>query len=79
MGTCTHSTPVRYEWQETEVGLFGETEMQLARVGGTSTYVDLDIGRFKCSQCGEIGYYTGHWKKFFEEGIPCPGSDNIRR
>ena len=43
------------------------------------TYEDIDIGRFKCVQCGEVGYYTGHWKRFFEEGIPCPGSDKINR
>lgn len=40
-----------------------------------STQEDLDVGRFKCSRCGEIGYYTGLWKRYFEEGIPCPGSE----
>ena len=39
------------------------------------TYNDLDVGRFKCTQCGLVQYYTGHWKKFFEEGVSCPGSD----
>lgn len=39
------------------------------------TYEDMDVGRFKCTQCGLVQYYTGHWKKFFEEGTPCSGSD----
>lgn len=40
--------------------------------------VDLDVGRYKCTICGEIGYYTGHWKKYFEEGIPCPGVETLK-
>lgn len=40
-----------------------------------STNVDLDVGRFRCTQCGKTGYYTGLWKDFFEKGIPCSGSD----
>ena len=44
-----------------------------------STSVDIDIGRFRCAQCGEVGYYTGLWRDFHENGIPCPGSDGVRR
>jgi hypothetical protein len=46
-----------------------------------STYEDIvpGQGRFRCTQCGHIGYYTGLWRKFWEEGIPCPGSENIQR
>lgn len=43
------------------------------------TSVDIDVGRFKCTQCGEIGYYTGLWKRYFEEGVPCSGSDGVPR
>lgn len=45
----------------------------------TYTYADLSVGRFHCTQCGEIGYYTGLWRKFYEEGIPCPGSEGVQR
>lgn len=27
------------------------------------TTVDIDIGRYKCTQCGEVMYYTGTWRK----------------
>jgi hypothetical protein len=43
------------------------------------TYADLDVGRFYCTQCGEIGYYTGLWRAFHEDGIPCPGSELVQR
>lgn len=45
----------------------------------TNTTEDLDIGRWRCTQCGEIGYYTGLWRDYHEQGIPCPGSDRVRR
>lgn len=51
------------------------TTMEQAYERGT--YEDIDIGRFKCTQCGEVGYYTGHWRDFFEKGIPCFGSDRV--
>jgi len=43
------------------------------------TTEDIDIGRFRCTQCGEVMYYTGSWRKFHEEGVPCPGSDLAKK
>lgn len=57
----------------------GETEQQLVNVGGKSTQPDVDLGRFRCTQCCEYGYYTGFWRDFWEKGIPCPGSENLIR
>jgi hypothetical protein len=31
-----------------------------------STTVDIDTGRYKCTQCGEVMYYTGTWRKHWE-------------
>jgi hypothetical protein len=77
--TCTHSTPEYWEWQTVEHPFTGELVGEVFRCGGKSLCEDLDIGRWRCSACGEIGYYTGLWKRFYEEGIPCPGSDSVRR
>lgn len=44
-----------------------------------STFEDTGIGSFRCTQCGEVGYYTGHWKRYHEDGIPCFGSENVPR
>ena len=32
-----------------------------------STLVDIDIGRMRCSICGEVKYYTGLWQQFWEK------------
>lgn len=31
-----------------------------------SSCVDIDLHRYKCTQCGEIGYYSGRAKAYFE-------------
>ena len=76
---CTHRHPDRWVWVDVEIGLDGETEPQLSNTGGQCADQDLDIGRFKCSLCGRIGYYTGQWKRYFEEGVPCVGSEGVPR
>lgn len=43
------------------------------------TTEDLDVGRFRCTQCGLAMYYTGLWKEFHEKGTACAGSDGVRR
>ena len=30
--------------------------------------VDIDLHRFKCTRCGEIGYYSGAARRFYEGG-----------
>lgn len=73
--TCTHTKWVydpqyQHDWT-------GEWITPEPREVGT--YEDIDTGRFRCTQCGEVGYYTGLWRAFYEQGIPCPGSEGIRR
>lgn len=73
--TCDHlewvyPAPVQNDWTgEMEPGTPYQQTIQ----------VDLDIGRFQCPRCKEVGYYTGQWKRYFEEGIPCAGSDRVPR
>lgn len=45
--------------------------------GTVSTTVDINLGSYKCTQCGKVMYYTGQWRDFFEKGIPCEGSDKV--
>jgi uncharacterized protein with PIN domain len=42
------------------------------------TTEDLDIGRYRCTQCGEVFYYTGYWRDFHEKGASCPGSEGLK-
>jgi len=34
-----------------------------------STTRDLDTGRYQCTQCGKIMYYTGRWRDIYEGKI----------
>ena len=40
-----------------------------------SAQVDIGIGAFRCTICGEVGYYTGSWRRYYENGEPCFGSE----
>lgn len=40
---------------------------------------DISVGAFKCRRCGEIGYYTGLWKSYYEYGVECSGSKGVSR
>jgi hypothetical protein len=33
-----------------------------------NTTVDIDLHRYKCTQCGEIMYYSGRAREYYEEG-----------
>jgi 5-methylcytosine-specific restriction endonuclease McrA len=32
------------------------------------TTVDIDLHRYKCTQCGEVMYYSGRAREHYEEG-----------
>ena len=34
-----------------------------------SAYEDVDLHRYKCTMCGEIGYYSGAAKDYYTKGI----------
>ena len=38
-----------------------------------STTVDIDLHRYKCTQCGEIMYYSGAAREFYETGVDRKG------
>ena len=75
--TCTHRTPSNI--QRVNMGYDDYEDMQYVELGSQSTTEDIDTGRFRCTQCGLVMYYTGLWKNFYEKGIPCPGSESIKR
>lgn len=74
---CAHLTPDCWVWQDVEVSPFGDTEPQLVNTGRRWTYEDIGVGAFRCTQCGEVGFYTGLWRQFYERDIPCAGSDRL--
>lgn len=74
--SCTHRELGRYEPQVVD---WWTEEEQLVWVEGASTQVDISLGAFRCTKCGEVGYYTGNWKRYYEEGVPCAGSNSVSR
>lgn len=59
--TCTHTqrTPDVYV-EDPDLGSYWEYGHE------ESTTEDIDIGRYRCTQCGQIFYYTGRWREIWE-------------
>jgi len=74
---CDHKEPDQYENFIAE-GWFGDYE-DVRLVIGKSFIEDIGTGAFRCSQRGYVGFYTGLWKDFYENGIPCSSSDNVSK
>jgi len=73
---CKHSRTIT-EQVEVENWMTGEIELVWSTREEHWTE-DIDTGRFRCTRCGLVMYYTGLWRDYFEKGIPCPGSDRIK-
>jgi hypothetical protein len=37
------------------------------------TTVDIDLHRYKCTQCGEVMYYSGAAREYYETGVDRKG------
>lgn len=58
----------REEWIASHHNDYGEYVEGHWEYTMVSAFKDIDIGRFQCSKCGEIGYYTGLWREHHEKG-----------
>lgn len=73
--TCPHETyPAGYE--EVEVTPWGDTELEWVQ-RTKSAQEDFVTGTFRCSMCGEVGFFTGSWKRFYLTDEPCPSSSLV--
>lgn len=69
--TCTHTRDTS-RWVETEDWYHGGT------TGGweyttESTYIDIDLHRYKCTQCNLVMYYSGAAREYYETGVDRKG------
>ena len=71
--TCTHQTSRTY-WDKVYNDWTGEYDDELVTKTINHTE-DVGVGAFRCTQCKEVMFYTGSWKKFYTEGVPCPSSE----
>lgn len=68
--SCNHTTE-RSHWVETEDWYHGGTTGEWVYTT-ERTVVDIDLHRYKCTQCGEIMYYSGRARDYYEKGIESP-------
>jgi len=63
--TCPHE---RYEAQDQGYEDMNGEWISDWRNYAVSTCVDIDLHRYKCTMCGEVFYYSGRAKDFYERG-----------
>lgn len=64
---CTHTT-IKSVWKESYIDYFMSDEKEGYWADEeVSTTVDLDLYRYKCTQCGKVEFYSGGAKKLYEE------------
>ena len=67
---CDHK---KGRWETYTVQDWDEGEVTKEEWVVRSTMEDIDTHRMKCSQCGEIGYYSSAARSFYENGKRTPG------
>ncbi len=75
VGDCDHYETRRY-YEETTNDWTGEPEGEW-KTEETSLMVDIDLHRFQCTRCKQIGYYSGAAKAYYEAGKRSPGIQGL--
>jgi hypothetical protein len=44
-----------------------------------STTVDIDLHRYKCTQCSEIMYYSGRAREYYEKGTKFDWIEGLKK
>lgn len=71
--TCNHQRETSRwveddDWYPSHGGSTGYWEYD-----SVSTCVDIDLHRYKCTQCGEVMYYSGAAREYYETGVDRKG------
>ncbi len=73
MTECKHSKYVQGEWIPGGMDDEGDYQMGHWTEGYTQpTTRDIDLHRYRCTQCGEVIYYSQAARNWFVNGIPSP-------
>ena len=57
MSGCTHTETVEGHWVENTDSFYDDDDMLWEEEYERSTTVDIDLHRYKCTQCGKIFNY----------------------
>ncbi len=66
--SCTHRTEEYWVEEHVYDDWDGNPVYEGRWKGGGFSTVDLDTHRYKCTRCGEVMYYSGRAKAFYEKG-----------
>jgi hypothetical protein len=75
VNNCDHHASYGY-YAETVNDWTGELEREW-KTEERCLQVDLDLHRFQCTRCKEIGYYSGAARAYYEEGKRAPGVQGL--
>lgn len=70
--SCNHTRETS-RWVENEDWYENCTSTGHWEYNSVSTTVDIDLHRYKCTQCNEIMYYSGAARDYYETGIDRKG------
>ena len=70
--SCTHQRERSY-WVSEFENDWGDIEPGHWEYETVSTTVDIDLHRYKCTQCGQIMYYSGAAREYYETGVDRKG------
>jgi hypothetical protein len=65
--TCTHTRDTS-RWIDEFENDWGYVEPGHWEYDSVSTTEDIDLHRYRCTQCGLVQYYSGRAREHFEEG-----------
>lgn len=70
MSLCTHTRPV---WIPEELDPYDGSVVTDGHYATQSATEDIDVHRYRCTQCGKVMYYSGRAEAFYERGVKSPG------
>ena len=70
--SCNHQSTRQY-YVEDFVNDWGDTEPGHWEWETVSTTVDIDLHRYKCTQCKQVMYYSGAAREYYETGVDKKG------
>jgi hypothetical protein len=72
---CDHENR-KTVWHEERNDWTGEIEGEW-RTETTSLIKDIDLHRYQCTRCKQIGYYSGAAMAYYEQGKRTPGVQGL--
>lgn len=70
--SCNHQRTIQ-RWVSEFENDWGYVEPGRWEHETVSSTVDIDVHRYQCTQCGQIMYYSGAAKEYYETGVDRKG------